>query len=62
MTNAQTADIELLKALEERVQRNVCDVNGTVTRAEVDALDELRARVGKSWDGINQRWIALGDR
>lgn len=48
-----------LKAIEDRVTRLVCHVEGIVTAAEIDELDRLRAIVGESWDAINGRWVAL---
>lgn len=45
--------------LEKRVTMAVCDVNGIVTKAQVDEIERLRALVGEKFDAINFKWVPL---
>ena len=49
-----------LQALEIRVAKAVCHVEGVVTKAENDELDRLRAVVGANFDAINRVWTVTG--
>ena len=50
-----------LKALTEQITRKVCDVNGYVTREEIERQQYLEAKVGARWDAINRKWYPLED-
>ena len=56
--NSVKSKMELheLKVLAIRVTKAVCDVNGTITRPEVERLDYLRNKHGKDYDAINCVW------
>jgi hypothetical protein len=37
----------------------VGSVHGIVTQAEIAHRDRLRVKLGRRWDAVNGRWLAL---
>lgn len=56
MTDTLTAKETRLRDLTIWIGRNVCDVNGTVTRSEADERARLERETGKQYDWVNRTW------
>ena len=52
-------ELEELKAIAIRITRAVCDVNGTITKQEINRLDFLTDKYGKDYDAVNCVWHTI---
>ncbi|MCP4149842.1 MAG: hypothetical protein GY757_19005 [bacterium] len=48
--------LDELKRLETIITMAVCDVEGVVTKEEIDRAEYLRNVCGRTYDAINCRW------
>ena len=54
-----TTDEKSLQNIETRICMLVGSVHGIVTQAEIAHRDRLRGKLGRRWDAVNGRWLAL---
>jgi hypothetical protein len=56
---SMTSDETRLIAIERRIADAVCSVHGVVLRSEIELCYKLRAKVGRRYCAVNERWEAL---